>query len=123
MMSKLSKRERDIFIDKVIVSYLPFDYEQLVSYYESYEDMLTAMDSNTGSEHDIKESNDKSSHIVFQEMIESLSMEMATIDLSRIISLPIVQKMALKQKLKTKHSVSDWQMNKFLHILDEECGT
>lgn len=123
MMSKLSKREKDIFIDKVIVSYLPFDYEQLVSYYESYENMLTAIDSNTGSEHDIKERNDKSSHIVFQEMIESLSMEMATIDLSRIISLPIVQKMALKQKLKTKHSVSDWQMNKFLHILDEECGT
>lgn len=123
MMSKLSKRERDIFIDKVIVSYLPFDYEQLVSYYESYENMLTAMDSNTGSEHDIKESNDKSSHIVFQEMIESLSMEMAAIDLSRIISLPIVQKMALKQKLKAKYTVSDWQINKFLHITDEECGT
>lgn len=123
MMGKLSQKEREIFVDKVIVSYLPFDYELLASYFESYENMLVAMESNTGSEHDIKENNDKSSHIVFREMIESLSMEIKPIDLSKIISLPAAQKTALKRKLKAEYPVSDWQINKFLHIIDEESGT
>lgn len=49
MMKKLSEKETEQFIDHVIKAYSPFDYEELISYYGSYENMITAMNSNTGS--------------------------------------------------------------------------
>lgn len=52
-MKKLSEKETEQFVDHVIKIYLPFDYEELISYYGSYDNMITAMNSNTGSEHDI----------------------------------------------------------------------
>ncbi len=123
LTSKLSAREREVFVDQVIVSYLPFDYEELISYYGSYENMLIAMEANTGSEHDIKENNDRSSHVIFKEMIDYISKDTAQIDISKIISLPEVEKMNLKKKIQTRYAVDDWQISKFLHLTNKYVDT
>ncbi|MBR5300572.1 MAG: transposase, partial [Bacteroidales bacterium] len=42
MMAKLTNTEKDILTDYIISAYNPFSYEQLISFYGSYETMLTA---------------------------------------------------------------------------------
>ena len=85
--------------------------------------MLIAMEANTGSEHDIKENNDRSSHVIFKEMIDYISKDTAQIDISKIISLPEVEKMNLKKKIQTRYAVDDWQISKFLHLTNKSVNT
>ena len=55
MFRRLDKRESQQLVDYIIVQYSVIDYQAAVSYFDSYDNMLLAMHSTTGSEHDIKE--------------------------------------------------------------------
>ena len=55
VFEELDKEEREHLVEYIIMTYFPFDAKKLTSYYKSYEDMLIAINSNTGSEHDIQE--------------------------------------------------------------------
>lgn len=55
MMKGLTVKEYELLADYIIYTYNPIDYEELVDYYGSYDNMLIAINSNTGSEYDVRE--------------------------------------------------------------------
>ena len=116
MMKRLSSKERQQFIDQVITMYLPFDYQALIGYFGSYDLMIEAMNSNTGSEFDINEPKDASSHTIFRYMIEYLGKIISPIDIGKITTLPEQEKNLLAIELRSRFKINDWQLRKFLHI-------
>lgn len=116
MMKGLSSKERQQFVDQVITMYLPFDYQTLIGYFGSYGLMTEAMNSNTGSEFDINEPKDASSHTIFRDIIEYLGKIIAPIDIGKITTLPEQEKNLLAVELKKRFKIGDWQLRKFLHI-------
>ncbi|MBO4434059.1 MAG: hypothetical protein J5769_01230 [Bacteroidales bacterium] len=69
----LNEKESLQMKDAIISSYLPINKEVLLSYYKSYEDMIIAINSNTGSEYDIKEDFDDVSHIYYRDMLSIIA--------------------------------------------------
>ena len=116
MTRNLSNDELQQFIDYVIVSYMPFDYEVLVSNFQSYEAMMTAMDSTTGSEYDIKESKDGFSLTSFQQIMSYMEQKVSRHEIRRVTALPLEQKMNILNELKFHTSASGQQICDFLHI-------
>ena len=51
----IDNRERQQLTDHIISIYNVIDYEQAIRFFGSYEDMIAAMDADTGSEYDINE--------------------------------------------------------------------
>lgn len=116
MVRNLSNEEMQQFIDYVIVSYLPFDYDDLISNFKSYDAMVTAMESTTGSDYDIKEKRDGFSLQAFYEMKGYLEQFMSRHDIRRVTVLPLEQKIKLLYELKEHTSSSEQQICDFLHI-------
>lgn len=69
---ELSARELQQFIDYTVKQYECIDYRALIKYYGSYGDLVTAVNSNTGSEYDMEEDTFAKDHRVYQKMIASL---------------------------------------------------
>ena len=123
MMKKLSRKELEQFIDQVILMYLPFDFDMAISYFGSYEAMVDAMHNNTGSEHDIKEHNDRASHIVFKDVLAYLGDTMPSNEIRKITVLSESDKCQLARKIRSLFPISEWQICKFLHISSEKVGS
>ena len=116
MMKKLSHKEIEQFIDQVIIMYLPFDFNKTISYFGSYEAMVDAMHNNTGSEHDLKEHNDRASHVVFKDVLAYLGDCMPANEIRRITVLSESDKYQLARKISTVFPITEWQVCKFLHL-------
>ena len=115
MMAKLTNTEKDILTDFIISAYNPFSYEQLISFYGSYETMLTAIHSNTGSEYDIKEEFDSSSDAVYEKMKEIIS-ECGIYPIRQVTMVSIEEKMRLYRLIREKTNATARQICRFLHI-------
>ena len=68
----LSARELKQFIDYMVRQYAFIDYEALIRYYGSYDDLVTAVNSNTGSEYDLNEDTSAKDHRIYQKMLARL---------------------------------------------------
>lgn len=123
MMRKLSHKEVEQFIDQVIMMYLPFDFKEAISYFGSYEAMVDAMHNNTGSEHDIKEHNDRASHMVFKDVLAYLGDSMSSDDVRKITVMPEDEKKQLAKKIRSVFPMGEWLICKFLHMLPEKAGS
>lgn len=115
MLGKLNEKEKEILTDYIITSYNPFSYDQLISYYGSYETMLTAIHSNTGSEYDLNEDYDPSSDAVYEKMKEIIR-SIGIKPIRKVTVLDLEEKMNLYQLLKTRTEASNHQICRFLHI-------
>ena len=120
MMKKLSHKEVEQFIDQVIIMYLPFDFKKVISYFGSYEAMVDAMHNNTGSEHDLKEHNDRASHVVFKDVLTYLRDSMPANEIRKITVMSESDKYQLARKIRSVFPISDWQVCKFLHMSSEK---
>lgn len=116
LLSKLEERERMQLVDHIISIYKPFDYEEIIACYGSYEDMLTAINSNTGSEYDIKEDRYRFSDIEYIRMGDILRDTEGLKDLRKVTGLEIEEKMRLFQVLRKHLSCDNLPIAKFLHI-------
>lgn len=116
MSQKLNDKETEQLIDYIIKQYLPFDYTELSSYYDSYETMLTAMHSNTGSEHDIHEEWEPESDHVFHEMIRYIQNSRPGMMARKVTTLLNEDKISLSKELHRNFNVTYRQICRFLHI-------
>lgn len=116
MFKDLNEIETEQLTDYIISIYNPIMKDDIVSYYGSYEVMTDAMKNNTGSDFDIKEKNDRLSHIPFIEMIQHLRKTMAEENLSKVIMLGMDEKMELAMELMKHTSATTAHISKFLHI-------
>lgn len=86
LFSGLTAKEARQMTDAIISEYLPIDPEPLLHYYRSYENMLIAINSNTGSEYNLKEDFDDPSHTFYREMLSIISRSSFADNPKRIVT-------------------------------------
>lgn len=116
LLSKLDERERMQLVDHIISIYNPFDYDEMIRCYGNYDDMLTAINSNTGSEYDIKEDRYRFSDIEYIRIGDILRDMEGLEELRKVTGLEIEEKMRLFQVLRKHLSCDNLPIVKFLHI-------
>ena len=108
--------EREQLLDFIISLYLPIDRERLLGFYKSYEDMVIAINSNTGSEYDIDEVFDPESHQDFAQMLEITRRSSFADDPRSIILAPIAQRRQIADTLLHLTDASRNHVKRFLHL-------
>ena len=91
-------------------------YDEIIKCYGSYEDMLIAINSNTGSEYDIKEDRYMFSDMEYVRMIDILHDAAGLKDIRKVTGLAIDEKMRLFELLRKHLSCGNLPIAKFLHI-------
>ena len=112
--------EWEELVDWIIVIYNPFDYKTMLSYYDSYDDMLIAINSNTGGEFDLKEEFNDFSDLAYGDILEYFRQFMHDIDIRQMITWPQERKCSMFYELKRRTSAADRQLYKFLHLFSVE---
>ena len=108
--------EREHLLDFIISLYLPIDRERLLGFYKSYEDMVIAINSNTGSEYDINEFFDPESHQDFAQMLEITGRSSFADDPRSIILAPLAQRRQIANTLLRLTGGSRNHVKRFLHL-------
>ena len=108
--------EREQLLDFIISLYLPIDRERLLSFYKSYEDMVIAINANTGSEYDIDEKFDPGSHQDFAQMLEILRRSSFADDPRSIILAPKAKRRQIADTLLHLTNGSRNHVKRFLHL-------
>lgn len=114
--SRLSDQEYNQLVDYIISGYLPLDFEELLSRFKSYEDMIVAMHSTTGSEYDLNEDMDDFSLTSFHEIMNFLKNNYSNGYIRKMISMSLDEKFELASVLRKHTRASSSQIIKFLHI-------
>lgn len=109
--------EKQSVTDYIISVYFPFERDRLVDFYNSFEEMLIAINSNTGSEYDIAEHHYGKTDVPYREIMACLK-KTGVSDVKSLIILPECTKMQYLSILKKSTSASYRQIRKFLHLED-----
>lgn len=117
MMRRMKTNEINQLIDFIIITYWPFDVNELLSYYESFEVMSVAMSSNTGKDFDINEKHDRLSHTAFEEMIAYLEKKMKREKVTEVIMMSNEEKCKLADELIRNTSATPQHIRKFLQFV------
>lgn len=115
IFDSLTESEKEYLTDHIIKSYPLIDADRLWSYYEDWNQMVTAMHSTTGSEHDIKEAYSNGSDQIYHDMKRYL-VEKGFKPVRSVITLPLDQKIQLADDLRLHTGASPYEIKKFLHI-------
>ena len=111
----LTDKEKDILTDHIINLYFPFDIENTCGYFRSYDDMVLAVNSNTGSEYEISEMYYCKTDVPYREIIQCLK-ESGISEIKSLIVAPDDVKRRYMSILKSGTSASLVQIRKFLHM-------
>ena len=112
----LAPEEREQLLDHIISRYLPIDKDALMGFYKSYDEMVYAINSNTGSEYDIDEIFDPESHQDFAQMLELTARSSFSADPRRIILLPEEEKRKIADVFLERTNASLNHVKRFLHL-------
>ena len=121
MFDKLSVQESEYVTDYIVKTYYPFDSEALLSFYDTYEDMISAMKSTAGSDHDIKEKYYAGSDCVYRDMLKVVRDEMRLQPARKVIVLNKDLKFDAALLLQRKTTATTMQISKFLHMKILSC--
>lgn len=119
LYDKLSETESEQLTDYIISKYLPLDKESLIAFYGDYETMLIAINSNTGSEYDLKENYDSDSDEIYESMLKVCKRSIYAANIPALLALPIGQKLAIADILMRETGAKPYQVRKFLHLAKE----
>ena len=114
--SRLSPDEANQFVDYVIVKYKVIDYEKVIQLYGSFETMLIAFDSNTGSEHDISEEYSDKSYKPYPTLIHSLIDDYGFINPKEVLKLSYEERLKMCNSLIRTQHVSPFIAGTLLHV-------
>lgn len=115
LMARLKKGEKQQFVDYVIVRYSVIRYDLLSRYYGSFDTMLTAINSNAGSEYDISEEQYGRSDVQYRELYV-YAKACGFSNVGDVITLDRAQKCGLMNKMIIETHASRYQICKFLHL-------
>lgn len=116
LLQKLKYNEQMQLVDHIINKFNSIHYEESIRYYGSFENMLTAINSNTGSEYDIKEDRYKFPDTEYVQISEFLQNHEGIYQLRKVTSLDIESKVTLANLLKKYAVCSEAAIAKYLHI-------
>ena len=114
MFDGLSPDEKNQLVDFIIVAYNVIEYDRLSSYYGSLEKMLLAINSNTGSEYDIKEERHHNTDSSYGQMMNYVVRHDYVSRAKDVLLLPTKEKDALVRILVRDTMADEWQALKFL---------
>ena len=116
LLKQLNPTEKELLSDYIITIYLPIDKKIAQKFFKSYDDMVLAVNSNTGTEYEITEAHFSKSDIQYREILQYLKTLNIT-DAKSLISAPDERKVKLASQLKRFTSATTIQIKKFLHIV------
>lgn len=116
MISRLDEREKSQLIDYIISTYRCIAYDELVGCYGDYNDMLIAVNSNTGSEYDIKEERYRFSDTEYVRIADILRSVEGIKTLSKVTMADVDVKLRLFNMLSQKYSCSNKAIIKYLRM-------
>ena len=116
LFSDLNHKESSQLTDYIISKYNVIDKQSLIGIFGSYENMLKAIHSTTGSEYDIKEDFSTASDIVYQYITEFITKNLISDDIRRLTVLDREEKIKVANRIKAHLGVPSWQICKFLHL-------
>ena len=112
----LSRKEALQLTDYILYTYCDVDFEKAVSYYGSMEKMILAIDSNTGSEHDIKEEWVGYTDAVYAHMGKLIRKKTGQNDLKSILKWSEKERRTLYAYLLTQSTFIERQVEKYLQL-------
>ena len=112
----LGLEEREQLLDFIISLYLPIDKECLLGFYNSYDAMVLAINSNTGKEYDMNEIFDPESHQDFVRMLELTQRSSFADNPRSIILAPEEQKRKIAKAFMERTGASLNHAKRFLHL-------
>ncbi len=112
MFRDLGDIEREQLIDHIIYTYSLVSYSEAIKYYGSFDTMLLAFNSNTGSEYEIAEAFVKAPDTNYSKMIR-LGVDEGW--LSRIYTMSDEEKTRLARQIRLFTDSRDYQIAGFLH--------
>lgn len=116
LMNPLLSEEREYLTDYIVSMYFPVDRYGLTRYYGNYGQMLTAVNSNTGSEYEIAEPFYKTPDTVYSDIVRYITDKCRIVPAGKVISLPLQRKHELFRELRQNTEAADYQIIKFLHL-------
>ena len=116
LANDLSDKEIEMVTDHIISTYYPFDTNTLMSFYNSYHDMINAMRSSAGNEYDIKEKYYLGTDAVYGEMANIVENTLNIKPVRRITTFNLDDKFAIAKLLQKSTMASTLQISKFLHM-------
>ena len=109
-------REKEQLADYIIVLYNVIDYDSAIQYFGTYDNMLTALHSNTGDEYDINEVIIGKSDAHYAEMISASIRHLHLKDIHDVLALNADEKMSLFHWLSGKTEAIPEQIAAFLRM-------
>ena len=116
LYDNLTREEEEQLTDFILYTYLPIDKEQLMLLYGSYENMLLAVNSNTGSEYDIKEEFDNSPHTIYKKLLRVCRHSSFADNPKALLVLPPTDKKRIADILQQRTGATFYQLSKFLDL-------
>ena len=116
LLLPLDQKEKEVLTDHIIMTYNVVDYKILTNYYGSYENLLLAVNSNTGSEYDIHETFHHGSDKVYREMASCIRKHCGISQVRTVTVLDVGDKISVAHHLQHFTSASVFQICKFLHM-------
>ena len=116
LFKDLNESETRQLIDYIIVKYKFIDYSLSINYFKDFESMVTAIDSNTGSEYEIKEEFEPGSDKPYARMCVIANSIGLLNDDMMIYRLTKAEKEGMVQYLTMKTDAAPYQVLKFLHL-------
>ena len=123
LLAPLDENEKNQLVDHIITMYSVIRYDILTTEcYDGYENMLTAINSNAGSEYDIDELRYGRSDVEYRELYRYIHSQ-GYISAGDVISLDIDTKLSLYDQMRRYTSANHYQICKFLHLSSKlKCG-
>ena len=119
IMKELDHQEKELMTDYIITLYFPFEKNLSRRYFKSYKDMVTAVNSSTGSEYDIPEKHYGKTDAPYREILQCLRKKGVTYPKSLIMEHPEVKKQYYTI-LKNNTTARPVQIRKFLHMKNDD---
>ena len=116
MFARLNNEESNQLTDYIISKYSVIDYQAAINSYGSYEKMLMAFHSNTGSEYDIKESFNGKRDDVYHKMTSILMATGRFKDIHDVLGLKAEEKIKLFNYLNGKTEATPKQIANYLQV-------
>lgn len=116
IFSKLTDDEKLRLIDEIISIWSVVDYELLLSYYGTYENVITAFSSNTGSEYDIAESFEPYSDSVYSKISSFLVREGLVQSPRDVVSMDAERKFDIIALVQKRFMIPPRQIAKYFHV-------
>ena len=116
LFNPLTDMEKAQLVDYIINLYNVIDYKAAISRFDSYEKMLTAMHSTTGSEHDIKEEFTGYSDACYAKIARYVLQLPGVKDVHDVLAWDDERKWGLYQDLRGRFNATSKQIAKFLRM-------